>query len=145
MNDYISIAIIFYFSIVLHELIHFISYRICGLEIKRFYVFPLDFMFNKSTKVTFVFEKKYVGLVLPQKNFECTQKQLREKTIIALAAPVVAHVFFSVCGVIAYFLSDMDIFLNVSMVNILCFLSTLYIPTGELHLHGHLEPVSRKV
>ena len=45
--------------------------------------------------------------------------------MIALAAPVVAHLVVFVSGAIAYSLFGMDIYLNVSLVNLLCVLSTL--------------------
>lgn len=124
MNDYLLIAIIFYFSIVLHECLHVIGYKICRLNIKRFYIFPFDFVFDDSFKVGFAFEKNCVGLVIPQNNNEYTVKQLRRKTIVGLATPVVGHLILSVAGGIAYFLFDIDIYLNVSLVNILCVFST---------------------
>ena len=124
MNDYLLIAIIFYCSIVLHELLHAIGYKICGLNIKKFYIFPFDLIFSDSFKVRFAFEKNCVGLVIPQNINEYTEKQLRRKIIIGLASPIVGHLILSIAGGIAYFVYDMDIYLNVSLVNVLCVFST---------------------
>lgn len=124
MNEFLLILIFFYISIALHEIIHCISYIILDMKIKKFYFFPFDWT-EEGLKIRSELGKNHFGIVLPYNYKGYTIKQLRRKLMIALVTPSIVHLFIFIGGMFAFYILKDDIFLDISLVNLLCALSTL--------------------
>ena len=132
MNEFLLILIFFYISIVLHEIIHCISYIILDMKIKKFYFFPFDWT-EEGLKIRPELGKNYFGIVLPYNYKGYTIKQLRRKLMIALVTPSIVHLFTFIGGMFVFCILKDDIFLDIALVNLLCALSTL---TSNENVYG---------
>ena len=124
MNEFLLILILFYISIVLHEIIHSISYIILDIKIKKLYIFPIDWT-KDGIKIRPKLGKKYFGIVLPYNYKGYITEELRRKLMIVLVTPSIIHLFIFIGGMFAFYIMKDDIFLDISLVNLLCALSTL--------------------
>ena len=79
--------------------------------------------------------RKYFGIVLPYNYKGYTIKQLRRKLMIALVTPSIIHLFIFIGGMFVFCILKDDIFLDISLVNLLCALSTL---TSNENVYGDL-------
>lgn len=134
MNEFLLILILFYISIVLHEIIHSISYIILDIKIKKLYIFPIDWT-KDGIKIRPKLGKKYFGIVLPYNYKGYITEELRRKLMIVLVTPSIIHLFIFIGGMFAFYIMKDDIFLDISLVNLLCALSTL---TSNENVYGDL-------
>lgn len=120
------------------------------MKIKKFYFFPFDWT-EEGLKIRPELGKNYFGIVLPYNYKGYTIKQLRRKLMIALVTPSIVHLFTFIGGMFVFCILKDDIFLDISLVNLLCVLSTLISSEnvcGDLIAFYHLfknDETSRRI
>ena len=94
------------------------------MKIKKFYFFPFDWT-EEGLKIRPELGKNHFGIVLPYNYKGYITEELRRKLMIVLVTPSIIHLFIFIGGMFAFYIMKDDIFLDISLVNLLCALSTL--------------------
>ena len=115
------IILVAYFTLVVHEILHILGYKICGFGIKFVYIFPIVYK-GKAPILRWVL-LGLGGLVVPDIN-DVEEKCIKKKLEIGIIAPLVFHIFMVCICVVLYIKEKSENTLDLMLLSILFFLMT---------------------
>lgn len=99
------------------------TFRLFHVKIKRFHVFPFDFIFDNEVKFKMNLQDFATGLVLPL--FDKIEKKEKKIIFVSLCSAPFMHLLFLIFGAVAFQKTNNDIYFNLASVNLIMILSTM--------------------
>ena len=124
MKDFAFITIVFFISVLLHELAHLIAYRIRGIHIKIFHylIFTTD---DQKVSIHFnLLPLGIFGLVIPDIKLDAaSQPKIRNAIACSLISAPILHVLIMLVCIILFVLHHFCYFAYIAAVQFIMFMS----------------------